>query len=343
MKATQQALLAVTALFLVVAVGVSIYETHRASELQAEITASRQQQMLTTQQLQQLRQERDEATQRLAALQRENDELHARAQESGKLPTNPPLPELSLNSNAESPTNFFSGLASMLKNPQMKEMVRAQQKMMIEQMYGGLYKKLSLSPADEDSLKQLLNDRQMALVDAGLAAMDGSGSDTNQPAVDTKTLKAQYDKQIEDLLGQQAYTTFQQYDQTVTERTQVNLFKQSLSADNVLTDQQENDLVNAMYQARQALPDNSLLKNQTHDPSQLSEGNIAEALKVQEQLQKQYADSAASILTPAQLDQFTKFQQQMSAMSAAGMKMAAQMFGQNKSASAPAASPGPAP
>ncbi len=343
MKATQQALLAVTALFLVVAVGVSICETHRASQLQAEITASRQEQILTTQQLQQLRQERDEATQRLAALQRENDELRAGTQQSGKLPTNPPLPELSLNSNAESPTNFFSGLASMFKNPQMKEMVRAQQKMMVDQMYGGLYKKLGLSAADEDSLKQLLNDRQMTLVDAGLAAMGGSGSDTNQPAVDTKTLKAQYDKQIEDLLGQQAYSTFQQYDQTVAERTQVNLFKQSLSADSALTDQQENDLVNAMYQARQALPDNSLLKNQTHDPSQLTDDAIAEAVKVQEQLQKQYADSAASILTPAQLDQFTKFEQQMSAMSAAGMKMAAQMFGQTRTSTTPAPNSGTTP
>ena len=77
--------------------------------------------------------------------------------------------------------------------------------------------------------------------------------------------------------------------------------------------------------------------------AQLTEDGIAQALKLQEQLQKQYADSAASILSPAQLDQFTKFEQQMSAMSAAGMRMDAQMFGENKPAASPGPSSGPTP
>ncbi|MGA2602988.1 MAG: hypothetical protein ABSG14_02040 [Verrucomicrobiia bacterium] len=169
-----------------------------------------------------------------------------------------------------------------------------------------------------------------------------SATDSKRAAEDITALKTQYEKQIEDLLGPQTYSVFQQYDQTVAERTQVNLFKQSLSADKALTEQQGNDLVAAMYQARKAPPENSLLNGQTRDPSQLTEDGIARALKLQEQLQKQYADSAASILTPAQLDQFTKFQQQLSTMQAADMKMAAQMFGQNKPNASPTPNPGSA-
>jgi len=240
-------------------------------------------------------------------------------------------------------TNFFAGLAGMFKDPQMKEMMRAQQKMMLDQMYGGLYKNLALSSTDEDALKKLLLDRQMSLVDAGFAAMDGSGSDTNQAAADPKAVRASYDKQIQDFLGPQGYDLFQQYDQTVAERTEINLFKQSLTADTALTDQQETDLIAAMYANRKALPDSSLLSGQTRDPSQLTEDRMAQALKDQEQLQKQNADSATAILSPAQLEQFTKFQQQMSAMQAAGMKMAAQMFGNKGAAQPPAANPTPTP
>lgn len=240
-------------------------------------------------------------------------------------------------------TNFFAGLAGMFKDPQMKEMIHAQQKMMLDQMYGGLYKTLALSPADEETLKKLLLDRQMALTDAGLAAMDGSGSDTNQTATDPKAVKASYDKQIQDFLTPQGYELFQQYDQTVAERTEINLFKQSLSADTALTDQQESDLIAAMYANRKALPNSPLLNGQASNPSQLTEDGIAEAMKMQDQLQQQNAQSATAILNPAQMEQFTKFQQQMSAMQAAGMKMAAQMFGNKGTAQPAAASPAPTP
>jgi len=64
-------------------------------------------------------------------------------------------------------------------------------------------------------------------------------------------------------------------------------------------------------------------------------------LKQREALQQRDAQRAATILTPAQLDQFTKFQQQMNGMAAAGMKMAAQMFGNKNAAPAPAAATGP--
>ena len=337
MTRTQTVIMAAAAISLAVAVAMGVYETHRLSQMQEEILTLQQKQAPLTKQLQQLRQERDEARAQLAALERENQQSRTNTQElSNSLPS-----ATAIEAGAQAHTNLFAGFAKMFKDPQMKEMIRAQQKMMVGQMYGSLYKELGLSPTDEEALKKLLEDRQMALMDVGLAAMGESGTDSKQTTEDTKTLKAQYDKQIEDLLGPQAYSAFQQYDQTVAERVQVNLFKQSLSADNALTDQQENERVEAMYQARKALPESSLLNGQTRDPSQLTEDGIAQALKVQEQLQKQYADSAASILTPAQLDQFTKFQQQMSAMQAASMKMASQMFGQKNPSPAPAPAPNP--
>src|ERR1017187_8786719 len=238
--------------------------------------------------------------------------------------------------------NPMAGLAQMMKNPQMKEMIRGQQKFALEGMYGSLSKYLNLSTNEMDSLKELLLDRQMALVDAGMSMMNGgSGADQKQAAEDAKTVKAEYDKKISDLLGPQDYPVFQDYEKSAADRMSVQMFKGSLPADATLTDQQEESLIAALAEERKALPTTSMMNNQTPDPSKFTEEGIAEALKQMEALQQRDAERAAAILTPAQLEQFTKFQQQMNSMAAAGMKMAVQMFGNKNAAPAPAAGTGP--
>jgi len=239
-------------------------------------------------------------------------------------------------------SNYFSSLANMMKDPRMKEVIRIQQKMTLDKMYGSLSKYLNL-PADKlDALKELLVNRQMAMTEAGMALMTGSG-DRTQAAAEAKTVKADYDKKIQDFLGPEDYETFQDYEKTVSERVQIQMFKDALPADAALTDQQEDDLINAMYEERKTLPPSSLINSQSTDPSQLTEERVAEALKQWEELQQRYADRAAAILTPAQLDQFTKWQQQFSAMQVAGLKMAAAMFGNKGTQSSPSPSPGPTP
>jgi hypothetical protein len=220
----------------------------------------------------------------------------------------------------------------MMKDPAMKEMMRAQQKMVIDQMYGGFFKDLNWPSKESDTLRELLQDRQMALMDAGMSAMSGSEAERKQAGEQAKAVKADYDNKLKELLGPQDYELFQQYEQTAPERMQVQMFKGALPGDVALTEQQEYDLIAAMHEERKAVPSSSLINNQDKipDASQLTEEGIAEALKQLEQLQQRYADRAAAILTPEQLEQFAKWQQQISAMQAAGMKMAGQMFG-NKS------------
>ena len=250
----------------------------------------------------------------------------------------PPTPEPSptAQSGAGSTNNFFSGLAGMMKNPQMKEMVRAQQKVMLDRQYGSLSKYLNLPAERLDALKELLSDRQMAMVDAGMSMMGGSDSDRKQAVEESKAIKADYDKKIQELLGSQDYPFFQDYEKTLNERMSVQMFKDALSADATLTDQQEDNLVAAMYQERQAMPASSLMNNQNQDPSQFTEEHITELQKQMEQLQKKYAERAAGILNPSQLEQYTKWQQQWNTMQMAGLKMAAQMFGNKASTPPPA-------
>src|ERR1017187_617655 len=237
--------------------------------------------------------------------------------------------------------NPLAGLAEMMKSPQMKEMMHAQQKMAVDGMYGSLSKYLNLSTNEMDALKELLLQRQTALMDSGMSMMNGSAADRKQAAEDAKTVTIEYDNKIQDLLGTQDYPVFQEYEKGAADRMSVQMFKGSLPADATLTDQQEERLIAALAEERKALPTTSMMNNQTPDPSKFTEEGIAEALKQMEALQQRDAERAAAILTPAQLEQFTKFQQQMSSMAAAGMKMAVQMFGNKNAAPAPAAGTGP--
>jgi hypothetical protein len=259
------------------------------------------------------------------------------------VPTSAPPPDAHAGTSTGTASNFFSGLAGMMKNPQMKEMVRAQQKMMIDQMYGSLSKYMNLSADQLDALKNLLLERQMAMVDAGLSAMGGPEADRKQAAEDTMAIKADYDQKIKDLLGPQDYQVFQDYDKTVAERVQMQMFKNSLPTDAALTDQQEYDLISAMYEERKAMPVSSPLNNQTSDPSQLTEEKIDQALKTLEQLQQRYTNRAAAILSPQQFQQFQQFLSQQQAMQTMSLKMAAQMFGNKPSQQPPAANQNQAP
>jgi hypothetical protein len=225
--------------------------------------------------------------------------------------------------------NYMAGLASMMKNPGMRDMVRAQQKAMLTRQYDSFLRYLSARPPEQvEALKQLLEDRQMALVDSGLAMMGGSADERKKAMEDAKSVKTDYDKKIADLLGPQDYEVFKQYEATQGERMQVQMFKDSLSSDVALSAQQENDLILAMAEETKAVPASSLLKKGNNtDPSQMTEENINEALKQLDLIQQRYADRAKAILTPAQMEQFTKWQEQWKTMSAAGLKMAAAMFG----------------
>jgi hypothetical protein len=256
-----------------------------------------------------------------------------------ELPPAPPVaqphaaaPALAPAASQSNAPNMFAAIGKMAKDPAFKDMMRNQQKMMLDMTYGGLFKSLNLSTEDVDKLKQFLTDRQMAMMDGGMAMMSGEMSPTDraEKAKELQQVKADYDKKIEDFLGADDYAVFKNYEDTQAERMQVNLFKQSLTGEDALTDQQEADLVAAMYQERKSLPDPNFMQKTNPDPSKFTEEGIAEMQKQLDHLRDQYLQSAANILSAPQLERFKKALDQQRAMQAMGLKMAAQMFGQQK-------------
>lgn len=237
---------------------------------------------------------------------------------------------------APAPESPMKDIASIMKNPGMKEMIRAQQKGQIEMMYGPLLKCLQLSDADLEKFKGLLLDRQMALVDSSMDMMNsGATPEEKKAAADRiKEMTAAYDAQAKELLGDENYAIYKSFEETQAERMQVTMFKGSLTGADQLSVEQEDSLIRAMHDERSNFKSTipGFGDKQTPDPSQFTPERITQFLEESARLQEQYVAKAATILTPTQLEQFKANQKQQQAMQEMGMKMAAKMFGQGQPA-----------
>ena len=225
-------------------------------------------------------------------------------------------------------------LAKMMKNPGMKDMIRAQQKGQQDMMYGSLFKCLQLPEAELESFKGVLLDKQMALVDSSMDMMSGSATPEEKKAAAEKMKETTdaYDAKIKELLGDDNYAVYKSFEDTQAERMQVTLFKGSLSGVDQLSDEQEDSLIQAMHDGRSNFKSTvpGFGDKQSADPSQFTPERITQMLEENARLQEQYVAKAAEILTPAQLEQFKANQKQQQAMQEMGMRMAAKMFGQGK-------------
>ncbi len=318
----KQVVLVVLGIFIVALVGVCLFQRHQIQQLSQEQAA-------LTRTVEQSAQAKNKRT---VAKPEKTKPSEAKPQEE-QIEARPAQVE---SKPAPAPESPMKDIASLMKNPGMKEMIRAQQKGQIEMMYGPLFKCLQLTDAEMESFKSLLLDKQMALVDSSMEMMNSAATpEEKKAAADRiKEMTASYDAQCKALLGDENYTLYKSFEETQPERMQVAMFKGSLGSADPLSEEQEDSLIRAMHDERSnfksVVP--GVGDQQMPDPSQFTPEKITQLLEESAKLQEQYVAKAATILTPTQLEQFKANQKQQRAMQEMGMKMAAKMFGQGQSA-----------
>jgi hypothetical protein len=230
-------------------------------------------------------------------------------------------------------------LGKMMKDPAMREMMREQQKAMINLMYAGLFRDLNLSPDEKEKLKDLLTEAQMRNMESaqGLfgAKQEGAADDSQKQVADAKQ---QTDAEIKALLGDERFAQYENYQKSMGERMQVDQLKTQLAAENLpLQDRQMAQLLQAMQEEKTRLPP-AIPTDQTQMPKKemFTSENLDKQMKWIDDYNVRVADRAAQILTPEQLAKYQAFQQQQISMQKLGLNMAKQMFG-----GAPAVAPAP--
>lgn len=237
-------------------------------------------------------------------------------------------------------------MEKMMKNPEMREMIRTQQKSALNLMYGGLFKELNLSPEQKDKFNELLLDQQMKAIEMSQGmfgqesakAGDAGAAERGQALVDAKKAS---EAEIKALLGDAKFAQYEEYQKNVAEHMQLDQLRTQLAQQNLpLEDTQSAQLLAMMKEEKTRVP--PVISDDVRETG----GNLKDVFagdKVDRQLQwmedynARVAERAAQVLSPEQFKQFKEKQDEQLAMQKLGMKMAREMFG--KDGTAPVGSP----
>jgi hypothetical protein len=234
--------------------------------------------------------------------------------------------------------NPMHAMASMFKDPKMREMMKAQQKMVmgpiLDKQYSDFYKQLNLTAEQTAALKDLIGKKMLAGADASFSMLDDSldASQRADLAKQTKDQTDDVDSQIKQFLGDDNYKAFQSYEKSVPDRMTMSQFSdQFAGTPNALTADQQDQLVQAMSDARNNFNWTSGLNQQNPGANGdmnalLTDDNIKKFATEREQFDQQFLARAQQILTPTQLADFETFQKNQRELQAAGLNMARQMF-----------------
>ncbi len=230
---------------------------------------------------------------------------------------------------------FMRTMAKMFNDPEMKEMMRSQQAMGIQMMYGDLAKELGLSPDDANHVMELLTDRQLAMAGKSMALMDGSGRDEakmEEIGKEVNQSREEYDKQIENILGKDRYSKLQEYERTLGDRMILNQLQQQFTARGIsLEEPQRQNLLKVMVDERLKTPPTPWDANNPDVAGQMkalsSDETMNQLFEQQKQINNRVLTRARDFLSPDQINALQQSQEQQLQMQQMGMKMGRQMLG----------------
>lgn len=222
-------------------------------------------------------------------------------------------------------------MTEMMKNPAMREMAKQQQIAMIDLQYGGLFSQFQLDETEKANFKQLLAERVGFESDLAMKMMDDKLTPQQRQAMiqEVKAAKTQNDDKVRTFLNsEQDYQAFQQWEDTKNERMQLSMGQSAFSgAGEPLTAQQEQQLVNAMYEVRKqpsTVPDLNKIEN--FDPRHLDAAGLERQLAKLDANARQVYERASAFLSPNQLKALKTMQDQQRSMAEYGLKMSASMM-----------------
>jgi len=212
-------------------------------------------------------------------------------------------------------------LAKMLKNPEMRKMMAAQQTAALRGFYSDFVKQANLTPEEAERFFKLLGDRQDALMESSANMASGGGLDMKAATAATSTAE----EALKDLLGPQRFGQYQGFEKTLGDRIQVQQFSQQLGATGApLQDYQSQALIQIMSQERASLPNFQPANGQ--QALEMSQEQMDQYSQQVDAMNQRVYNRAMSILTPPQLTSFQTYQKNLAAAQIAGLKMAQQML-----------------
>jgi hypothetical protein len=231
-------------------------------------------------------------------------------------------------------------LADMFKSPEMRDMIKQQQKTvlggLVDKNYAAFFKAMNLSPEQSAAMKELIMNKMLGDTEMGLEMMGGDLTPEQREAMvaAAKERKDTLNQQMKELLGEENFSTYEAYEKSVPDRMAVSQLNDQLGANLALNAEQENLLIQAMSEERLGFKFTTDFNNQNDFSadfaSRFTEENLNVFLQEQQRLNQNYLNRAQTILSADQLTAYQKALTAQQEMTKMGMRMAVQMFGPKK-------------
>lgn len=317
--------------------GLLVQKNNSLADAEAKLAASQAQLASVQTNLAQAEKESTRLSERLEATANESFSNANAANRLSHALTNRVEPEASAATTNAKPANPF---AAMFKNPEMRDMIKKQQKTvlggMVDKNYAEFFKSMNLTAEQKESMKDLLLNKMLGGADMGMEMMSGD-VDADRRAELTKQMKEKsegFDSKIKEMLGDENYNVFETYEKSIPDRTAVSQFKSQLGDSTPLDANQEQSLIAAMTEERNQFKFTTDYNNKSDFSEDMMAKFTEERLEIffkeSDQLNQQYLARAQTILSPEQYAAYQKSLKSQQEMGRMGMKMAVQMFNTKK-------------
>ncbi len=221
----------------------------------------------------------------------------------------------------ESPTG---DLSKMMRDPAMRDMMRAQAGAQLDLEYRDLFDLLNLDDKKRDAVMDLIKARMGTQMDLGFKAVDkelSAEARAEAAAALTKSM-AESSAKIKEQLGAD-YDKFERFEKSKPERDQLKVLGTMMKDQGLSLDETtESKLMDAMYSERQSFKFERDLSDMTKvQPDNLSSENVDLYLEQNAMLQQQIQAKAKGILSQEQYEVFLKSQESQQQMMQMGLKM----------------------
>lgn len=244
-----------------------------------------------------------------------------------------PVPQTSVKKGGGGTGNM---LKQMMNDPETAKAMAEQQRVMMNMMYGPLFKELGLNEEEINQFKELMASQQMSAME-NMSGLTSSDPEERKAATEkVQAAQKDFEQQMKDFLGDDRHAKMQEYNSTLSERMTMNMYAQQSNLRPEQT-QQLMDLFaqeKKMYQSQN--PDASINPQQDWQKMMGSGEAMERHLKQQEEINARVLEKAQGILAPDQLKGFGEYLKNQQQLQAAGMKFAQKMM-------APEEQPAPKP
>ena len=210
---------------------------------------------------------------------------------------------------------------NMSSNPVWQKSMRDSIMQSMLKQYNPLFIKLNMSKEEFEKLQSIHADRIMEIQDIVLPNML-TATDEEKAEMNHKRMEInnKYKDIVNEFLGEENSKIYVSYVMKLSERTSINYFMETVPAENRISDEQLDALIDSMYTARKTIYDEMGPDLDFNSSSNLTEENIARQIEKERLVYEKYIEACSEILPEDQTEQFKRHLERNLNMSESNMK-----------------------